>query len=663
MTPARASGSPIVRPARPATPRATTPGATKPRAATAAWTTAPEVGTPFRVAGLDGLRAVAVTLVILFHLSPGTAVGGYLGVDIFFVVSGFLITSLLLREISEHGRIALRAFWARRARRLLPALIVLILICCSCAALVGGDLLVGLGRQVLGAMTFSSNWLMISNGSDYFDDSLPELFRNLWSLGIEEQFYLVWPLLILLFAVVPTRARLRRILPMIVASLLALASASAMAVLWSPREATRVYYGSDTHAFGLAVGALLAFLSVSWPQRPLEWSRPVRRLLGAVGPVATLCLVLLSAVMPSNQAVVFRGGLILVSLLTAAVIATLLVPATPLARVFELGAIRWVGRRSYGLYLWHWPVFVLVVSALPGWRRDGASGWALGAIALAITVAAAAASYALVEQPIRRLGVREVARRIRRGCRASLPRRGAAVTVGAVVLVAGALTVVALSSDPGTGDTQLAVEAGQQAIRDAQSHDAATPTPSPSATPTGPATGPQITAIGDSVMLAAAPELEARFPGISIDAAVSRRLPQAVDIVDADVAAETLRPVVVVGLATNGPIDRTTLQRIRDDLGPDRELVVVSAQAPRGWIDPNNAILSAFADRYRDVELADWHGAAQPILGELNRDQIHFGPTGARAYTDAIQQALERLAELPAVHDAPPDHRRLGDGS
>ena len=148
-------------------------------------------------------------------------------------------------------------------------------------------------------------------------------------------------------------------------------------------------------------------------------------------------------------------------------------------------------------------------------------------------------------------------------------------------------------------------------------------------------------------MLAAAPELESRLPGISIDAVVSRRLPAALDIVRAEVDDGTLRPVVVVGLATNGPIDRSTLEELRAAIGRERELVVITAQAPRGWIDPNNRILSAFAASYRNVELSDWHDAAQPILGELNRDQIHFGPTGARVFTGSIQSALDRLAALP----------------
>jgi len=613
-----------------------------PPAATAAWRDAVEVPAPFRVVGLDGVRAIAVTLVILFHLTPGTTVGGYLGVDIFFVVSGFLITSLLVRERADSGRVRLGAFWARRARRLLPALGILVLVCCSAAALIGGDVLVGLGTQVLGTATFSSNWLLLASGSSYFGDSVPELFRNLWSLAVEEQFYLVWPLLLVLVLF-----RMPRPLRVVGVTLLAVASALAMAALWTPADATRVYYGTDTHAFGLAIGAVLALLATTWPRHALDWPRGVRTALGISGPLALLALLGMAATMTGDTAFVFRGGLVVVALLTAIVIAALRVPGTPLAALLELGAFRWIGRRSYGLYLWHWPAFVLVVSAFPSWPRDGASGWALGGIALVITAAAAALSYRFVEQPIRRLGLAATLRLWRSGWHATAPRAVAAVAAALLVVSTGIGTVAALTADPGVGQAQLAVEAGQRAIRDAGGADGSS-APTPSARPSAEAaTGPQISAIGDSVMLAAAPELESRLPGISIDAVVSRRLPAALDIVRAEVDDGTLRPVVVVGLATNGPIDRSTLEELRAAIGRERELVVITAQAPRGWIDPNNRILSAFAASYRNVELSDWHDAAQPILGELNRDQIHFGPTGARVFTGSIQSALDRLAALP----------------
>lgn len=212
---------------------------------------------PFRVTGLDGVRAVAVLLVILYHLSPGAVIGGYIGVDLFFVVSGFLITTLLLREREATGRISLSGFWRRRARRLLPALGVLVLVCCTAAYAIGGDVLLGLGGQVLGALTFSSNWLFLAAQSDYFSSTAPELFRNLWSLAVEEQFYLLWPLLLVLVLL-----RIPRWLRITLIALIAVGSAVAMTLLWVPESATRVYYGTDTHAFGLAIGAVLAVVAL-----------------------------------------------------------------------------------------------------------------------------------------------------------------------------------------------------------------------------------------------------------------------------------------------------------------------------------------------------------------------------------------------------------------
>ncbi|MEO8096028.1 MAG: acyltransferase, partial [Pseudolysinimonas sp.] len=291
----------------------------------------------FRVTGLDGVRAIAVLLVILFHLSPGAVVGGFIGVDLFFVVSGFLITSLLLREREAMGRIALSAFWRRRARRLLPALGVLLLVCCTVAYAIGGDVLVGLSQQLLGAVTFSSNWLFLAASSNYFDSTVPELFRNLWSLAVEEQFYLLWPLLLgFVLLKLPRWVRIAGV------SLLAVGSAVWMGALYAADNATRVYYGTDTHFFGLAIGAVLAFVAVSWPTRALEWPRWQRTALGLGGPIALVGILLIAAVMNEDAAVTFQGGLAVVSLLSAVVVATLLVPGTPLARVLDWAPLRWI---------------------------------------------------------------------------------------------------------------------------------------------------------------------------------------------------------------------------------------------------------------------------------------------------------------------------------
>ncbi len=611
---------------------------------------------PFRVTGLDGVRAVAVLLVILYHLSPGAVIGGYLGVDLFFVVSGFLITTLLLREREATGRIALSGFWRRRARRLLPALGVLVLVCCTAAYAIGGDVLLGLGGQVLGALTFSSNWLFLAAQSDYFSSTAPELFRNLWSLAVEEQFYLLWPLLLVLVLLrIPGWLRLTLI------ALIAVGSAVAMAVLWVPESATRVYYGTDTHAFGLAIGAVLAVVALHWPQRPLEWVRWHRTALGVAGTVALAGILAIGFTMPEDAPIVFQGGLVVVALLSAVVIAALLVPGSLLGSILESLPLRWVGQRSYGLYLWHWPVFILVSAALPAWSRVGASGWALGGVALAFTVAAAALSYHFVEQPIRRNGFRATLASFGAAFRRTRPAFIAAVSAVVLVLAGTIGTVGAVTNDPGTGETELLVQAGQEAL-DAANASAATATPEPSATPGAPAPadpaappqpvgGEQISAIGDSVMLAAAPTLQEKFPGIQNDAVVSRSIYVAPEMLRALIAQGQLRDVLVLALGTNGPIDREVLDEIRDTIGPEREMVVVNVQAPRSWTPGVNDQLSSFALYYRDVELANWHDAIQPSLNLLAGDQIHFGSDGAAIFSTTIRDALQRLAELPPLRD------------
>ena len=219
--------------------------------------------------GLDGLRALAIGAVLVYHLDPSWLLGGFLGVDVFFVVSGFLITTLLQREALAHGRIAFGRFWTRRARRLIPALVVCVVVSTVAARVAHHDLVVHIGRQILGALTFSTNWVETAAGSSYFDQTAPQLFMSFWSLAVEEQFYLVWPLVVAVI-MTTTLLRGRRVAVGLGVSLgVALLSTALMALLYVPGEdATRVYYGTDTHVMGLMLGAALAFAwSSSWRTR------------------------------------------------------------------------------------------------------------------------------------------------------------------------------------------------------------------------------------------------------------------------------------------------------------------------------------------------------------------------------------------------------------
>ena len=591
---------------------------------------------PSRLAGLDGLRAIAVTTVILFHFLPGVLPGGYLGVDVFFVISGFLITTLLVREHAASGRIVLRSFWTRRARRLLPALALVVLVSTAAALAIGGDVLVGIGRQLVGAATFSYNWLAIATNTSYFDATTPELFRNLWSLAVEEQFYLAWPFVIIaLVAVFKNRGGW-----MLVAVLgLAAASFATMLLLGQTGASpTRLYYGTDSHAFGLAIGAALAVLF----GRATAWTRVLRVLLPALGLLAVAGLVALSLLMPEDAPLVFQGGLLLVAVLTAVAIAGAVAPDSPLGRALDLLPLRWVGQRSYGLYLWHWPVFVLATAALPAWPEFGIGGLALGITGLAATL-----SYRYLEQPLRQRGFRSVARSWGSRWKGGPARVATAAISGLAIaglLAAGGIAVV---TAPASGVAQQRIEAGLDSV-------GAQPSPSPSAsTAAAPAPlpgGDQIIALGDSVMLAAADEVIAAFPGIYIDAAVSRRMSSAPELIKALQASGQMRPILLLGLGTNGPVAEETLQEISALVGPETSIVLVNAQAPRGWIPAVNEELASYAQRYRNVELANWYDAIQPRLDVLATDLVHAGgPIGGGIYAGAIRDAMQRLAELPPL--------------
>ncbi|MCU1534769.1 MAG: acetyltransferase [Glaciihabitans sp.] len=605
---------------------------------------APAEGQP-RLSGLDGLRAIAVLAVILFHLTPGALPGGALGVDIFFVLSGFLITGLLSRERQETGRVSLFNFWRRRARRILPALALLLVVCCSIAVLLGSDVLVGLGTQLVGALTFSSNWLAIASGNNYFAQSTPELFRNLWSLSLEEQFYLVWPLLFLLLALIPGR-RTRGLVLLLVA----IASATAMALLFTPAATTRVYYGTDTHLFGLAIGALLAVILERAPDTRLGWPRRRWRLLPFAGVLAVAGLVALSILLPSDDARTYRGGLAVVAVLTAIAIAGASVPGSPLGRALDIAPLRWIGQRSYGLYLWHWPVLVLLTVWLPLWPGSPLGQWTLGAAAAAITVAAATFSYRFVETPIRRVGFRATMRGWFGPGRVRTLRIAASITAIAVAVALVGFSTAGILRAPKAGSAEDYVAAGQAAI--AAAGGATTQT---TGVPSGRTSGHSILAIGDSVMLAAAPKLEQAFPGIAIDAVVSRQMFALPAIVDRLDRRNQLRHTLVVGLGTNGYIGRDTLEAVYAIVGPRRNMIVVNVQAPRAWTPSVNRILEQFAYAHPNVQLADWKSAIASHIDVLAADQIHPGPTGGAIYARSLTSALALLHvyEERASHIAP----------
>jgi len=602
---------------------------------------------PARYAGLDGLRAIAVALVLVFHLFPDAGIrGGFVGVDVFFVVSGFLITSLLLRPARLGLRHRLLDFWRRRARRLLPALAVVLTVCATAAWAIGGDVLVGIGRQLLSAATFSYNWVAVAAGSDYFTAAEPELFRNMWSLAVEEQFYLLWPLLLPLVLLIPSRwARI------------ALAVGAAAASAWwmaalAAGDVTRAYFGTDAHAFGLLAGIALAFATEKMPDAAWMRSRVAQIGAATVGMLG-LAMIVTAALLPDTQdAGTFPGALLLASAGALLAILAGILPGSVFGRALDVAPLRWLGDRSYGVYLWHWPVLVLVTAAAGGPTSDAPAATSLsaGALALVITLVAASASHRFVEQPVRRLGFRRALRAVRARLDAGPAHRFAMLSALAGCVIALGGTTAAVASAPAMTTSEQTIRAGQRAQKEAAAR-RVEQTPAPAATP-APVTGEQITAVGDSVMLASAPALYERLPGIAVDAEVSRSIWAGADLIDRLSAEGALRDHVVVALGTNGPVNSRALGTIAAAVGSERDLILVNAYAPRDWIAGVNRDLDAFARARSGVVVADWSAAIAKHPELLAGDRIHPGDAGGRIFAEIVQQGVDEARAERSTRDA-----------
>ncbi|WP_413452216.1 acyltransferase family protein [Georgenia phoenicis] len=605
------------------------PGRTAPRRAPAR--TTPKAG---HIHGLDGLRALAVGAVLVYHLRPTSLPGGFLGVDVFFVISGFLITTLLLRELGSKGRVDLPRFWLRRARRLLPALVSVVVVSVSLAAAVGGDLLVNIGRQVLGALTFSNNWLEIGAGSSYFTQTSPLLFVNFWSLAVEEQFYLVWPLLLGLLLALTSTARQRVRLALAVATV----SAVLMAVLYTPGEdATRVYYGTDTHLFGLMIGVALAFAWASprsWLHSPAwqRWRQPAAL-------VALAGLLLLMVVLDEGSALTFRGGILAASLLTAVLVAALLGPVGLYQRLLRMPPVAWLGERSYGIYLWHWPLILILTELLPATTYDSALSWTTRALALLLTLVVAGASYRWLEMPVRREGFTGLWRRWLTALRGG---RRAAQVVGGAAVVLLVTTAVAVATAPTTSLTQQQIEANEELLAAAEEVTQAPPPPADWTVPSG----EEITGFGDSIMVTSAHGLTYRWPEIALDAKSNRQWPDGLAAIEQAVAQGTVRRAVVLDFGTNAGVgDPDVVRAALDALGPSRMVVVVNLYGGSHWIPEANAALADVVADYPNAIIADWYAAIDAEPDMLQSDGIHPDIEGGHLYTDVVAEAFVELSE------------------
>ena len=631
-----------VLPAQRSLPPSRTPGAPAP---------SPTPAAAGRLPGLDGLRGLAVAAVVAYHLDSSWLPGGFLGVDLFFVLSGFLITRNLVVEYIATGGIRLGRFWLRRARRLLPALGAVLAGILAGSLLVWRDQLPSLGGGMPAVATYTTNWWLTVRHTSYFAAAgRPSMLQHLWSLAIEEQFYLGWPLVVVV--VLRGRgsepARVGRLVA--VCMLLAGASTAVMAQLATAgdvpygADGSRLYYGSDTHAMGLLAGAAVgAALAV----HPLRW----RWWVGDLVALTALAGLLVSTVeVDAYVPGLYRGDFLLVALLGCAVVGPVSRGVSRLGRVLDIAPLRWLGRRSYAVYLWHWPVAVVT---RPG-VDEHLTPWLLQPGRVAITLGLAAASHRWVERPaavaVRPAGVLADGL-ARTGAYAETPRARRTVAARPLVLTGGGLGIaavtaavtLALDPRPATG----AVAASRLAP--------ASPSGPPPASVVGVAARPgpgcaawarrgtvrgAAAAFGDSVLLGAAPALARRFPGISVDAVVGVQARPLLAEVRRRAAGRdpALTGTVIVHTGDNGVIAPDDLRDTLAALRSAGRVLVLTVRVDRPWQDPNDATIRAAVRRDAHATLLDWAHLSQGHPAWFY-DGLHLTPTGATAYAELMAAA------------------------
>lgn len=654
-----------------------------------------------RMLGLDGVRALAVIAVVVYHANANWLSGGFFGVDLFFVISGYLITSIVVRQWQLTGGIDLRHFWLRRARRLLPAVVVLIAVVIAVSTVAAPDALARLSGDVPAALGYVTNWWFIFHKDSYFAAvGRPPLLQHLWSLAIEEQFYVVWPLV--LTFVLPRVRRLRNLAAG--TAVAAAVSTALMAILFHPNEdASRVYYGTDTHAQGLLIGCTLA-LVIPPALLAARRSRPWRIGLDVGGAAGLAALAFLMVTLTDFGTTTYRGGFLLVDVAAAAVVLAAASPVTSVGWVLGQQPLRWVGTRSYAIYLWHWPI--------DQWLRPhidvGFGGVGLFVLQAALTAAAAELSYRFVEQPVR---TGQAQAWVKERFQQSRSREPWIVVPGLVVLL---LTADVLHAKPpqvtgilaqgSTAASHVKLSAGGEgggqgggvgsgnsmgsggsggsggartpsppassaAPRPASSGPAdaqrgLAPSPAASSPPTtapapAPAPAPAllaadepVLAIGDSVMLAASPALQARFgPEITVDATVGRHVQDGITRLAQYKSSGLLAryKTLVIGLGTNGPMTTAMFNQLVALATGVPNVVFVNTFDTRSWETPTNQVLAAGVAANPAVKLANWSAAAAANEPLLYADHIHPDPQGAVLYTNLVVEALNPPPAAPAA--------------
>ena len=575
------------------------------------------------IPAIDGLRAIAVIAVMLYHLGVSWIPGGFLGVDLFFVISGYVITRLLLDSIQERGGLDLRDFYLARIRRLLPPLVFMIVTTSIFVGLWAPDTTKKFLTDAPFSLTGAMNWWLVFNHQDYFEASgRPPLLQHTWSLAVEAQFYLLWPLILLIVL----KYLGKRLIP---AAALIIAATSGVALMFvsfqldaaNSSKVSHVYFGTDTHSIGLFLGAALA---VSWiPQNfNLQVTRRAQDFIDGIGVFGFIGILATFLLIDETKPTLYKIAFPLAGLFGTAILISIVHPASRFAPLLRNKTLLWIGERSYAIYLWHWVIFQV---SRPQVDLDG-EDWALFTLRILVVLALADISLRLVELPIRSgavaywfKGMRYRTPEVRKRQKVLV-----AISISTTILLSSLVSAYALLD---TADKNRAVKV---AIEEASQ---------PVKTEISAIGKTGIWVTGDSVILGIRHEIEARNPIALINARVGRQATELLEVIQKDSSAAIGSPIVF-NLGNNNALTREQVVAIFEAIKTAPIRIVVNTAVPRPWKETNNALIDEVASAYPNTHVIRWDQISMGHPEYFAPDGIHLVPAGVRAYVAAIEEFL-----------------------
>ena len=606
------------------------------------------------ITGLDGIRAIAVIMVLAYHLKLALFKSGFLGVTVFFVLSGYLITGILISEVEEEGTIDLKNFWLRRIRRLVPAVMSMAVVIIFVSAVVNRIIFTKGCKDFLASVLGFNNWWQIFNKVSYFEAAgVPSPFTHCWSLAIETQFYLIYPLILLgIYKLVKSRGEGRANRGLLFAGvtlLLALISVILMIVLFDPQQdASRVYYGTDTRAFSLLFGALLAIL---WDYRmvPRRLSASVNMVLGSVS--FAVLLVMTIAINGSSN-FWYRGGQFVGTILTVLVIYTVLGRKTWLSRFLSNPVLKWIGDRSYSIYLWHYPIILLISKGIK-------ASWWITLIEIVLSVVLAELSYRFIETPIRHGIIGEYLNILRsrpksrqeKKRQVQVARRSLKVMAGTFVLTVSLILCMVFVPKKNALDTlqkreTKAKETGkmteeQLAKQKANGSESDDTICTADLTDDEILEGLNLLLIGDSIAVDVTDDFYEMFPNSVSDTKIGRITSLGKQVLDSYIDEKKWEGEgVIFASLSNSPINGE-LEDIREKIGKDMPLFLTTVRIPHETFEEeSNSKIKKFVEENDHTYLIDWYAVSEGHDEYFDADDTHLLPAGAKAYAKCIKEAV-----------------------